>query len=86
VTPISFGAATGVSITFSPKDMLLKDNKHDRPLYYIGYIGSTYIERIQVDLGFALSIIPKRFLYFLDIPLSRLSTITTIIYGFNIEE
>jgi len=32
-----------------------------------------------------LSIIPKRLLYFLGIPLSRLSTTTTIIYGFNAE-
>jgi len=71
-------------ITFPPEDMLLKDNKHDRPLYYIGYIGYTCIERIQVDLGSALSIIPKRLLYFLGIPLSRLSTTTTTIYGFNI--
>jgi len=39
--------------------MLLKDNKHDRPLYYTGYIGSTCIERVQVDSESALSIIPK---------------------------
>jgi len=70
-------------ITFTPEDILLKDNRHDRPLYYTWYIGSTHIERIQVDLGSALSIIPKRILYFLDIPLSRLSTTTTTIYGFN---
>jgi len=70
-------------ITFTPEDMLLKDNRHDRPLYYTGYIGCTHIERIQVDPGSALSIIPKRLLYFLGIPLSKLSTTTTTIYGFN---
>ena len=43
------------SITFTSEDMLLKDNKHDRPLYYTWYIGSTCIERIQVDQRFALS-------------------------------
>jgi len=43
------------AITFTAEDMLLKDNKHDRPLYYTGYIGSTCIERIQVDPGSALS-------------------------------
>ena len=67
-------------ITFTAEDMLLKDNKHDRPLYYTGYIGSTCIERVQVDPGSALSIIPKRLLYFLGIPLYRLSTTTTMIY------
>jgi len=67
------------AITFSAEDMLLKDNKHDRPLYYTGYIGSTCIERVQIDPGSALSIIPKRLLYFLGIPLYRLSAITTVI-------
>jgi len=71
------------SITFITEDMLLKDNKHDLPLYYTVYIGSTYIERVQVDPGFALSIIPKRLLYFFGIPLNKLLTTTSMIYGFN---
>ena len=75
--------STVPAITFTAEDMLLKDNKHDRPLYYTGYIGSTCIERVQVDPGSALSIIPKRLLYFLGIPLYRLSATTTTIYGFN---
>ena len=57
------------AITFTVEDMVLKDNKHDHPLYYIGYISSTCNERIQVDSRSALSIIPKRLLYFLGIPL-----------------
>jgi len=52
-------------------------------MYYTGYIGSTCIERIHIDPGFALNIIPSRLLYFLDIPFSKLSTTTTTIYGFN---
>jgi len=32
-------------ITFTPEDMLLQDNRHDKSLNYTGYIGSTYIER-----------------------------------------
>jgi len=71
------------AITFTAEDMLLKNNKHDRPLYFTGYIASMCIERVQVDLGSALSIIPKRLLYFLGIPLNRLSAMTTTIYGFN---
>ena len=54
------------AITFTAEDMFLKDNKHDRPLYYTGYIGSTCIERIQVDSGSALSIIPKGSSTFLE--------------------
>jgi len=34
------------AITFTAEDMFLKDNKHDRPLYYTGYISSTCIERV----------------------------------------
>jgi len=63
--------------------MLPKDNKYDRPLYYTRYIGLTCIERIQVYSGSALSIIPKRLLYFFGIPLYRLSATTTKIYSFN---
>ena len=72
------------AITFTAEDMLLKENKHDRPLYYTRYIGSTSIERVQVNPGFVLTIIPKRVLYFLGIPLYRLSATTTTIYGFNV--
>ena len=36
-----------------------------------------------VDQGSALSIIPKRLLYFIGIPLSRLFATTTAIYDFN---
>jgi len=42
-------------ITFTPEDMQVKQ-KHDRPLYYIGYIRSSEVSCIQVDPGSALSI------------------------------
>jgi len=44
-------------ITFTPEDMQVKE-KHDRPLYYTGYIGSSEVSRIQVDPRSALSIMP----------------------------
>jgi len=81
--PMSFGAATVPSITFTHEDMFLNDNKHDRLMYYTEYIGSTCIERIQVNLGSALSIISKGLLYFLCILLNRLSIMKTTIYGFK---
>ena len=31
------------AITFTAEDMLLKDNKHDRPLYYTGYLSLIHI-------------------------------------------
>jgi len=68
-------------ITFTPEDTLLKDNQHDEPLYYIRYIGCACIERIQVDPGSALSIIPRRLLHFLGVLLSKLSTTNIINAG-----
>ena len=46
-------------ITFTPEDMKVK-GKHNRPLYYTGYIGSSEVSHIQVDPGSALSIMPRR--------------------------
>jgi hypothetical protein len=70
-------------ITFSPKDILLKGKPHVRPLYLTGYIGSTRVERVQVDPGSALSIIPRKLLSFLNIPLHKLSSPNITIEGFN---
>ena len=53
------------------------------PLYFTGYIGSSEVSRIQLDLGSALSIMPRRVMQHLGIPTHQLSTTQTIIYGFN---
>jgi len=57
--------------------------KYDRPLYYIGYIESSKVSRIQVDIGSALSIMHHRIMQHLGIPTHWLSTTQTTIYGFN---
>ena len=54
-------------ITFAPDDMQVK-GKHDRPLYFAGYIGSSKVNRIQVNPGSALSIMPRRVMQHLGIP------------------
>jgi len=57
--------------------------KTDRPLYYIGYIRSSEVSHIQVDLGFALSIMSHKIMQHSGIPTHRLSTTQTTIYVFN---
>ena len=57
--------------------------KHNRPLYYTGYIGSSEVSHIQVDPGSALSTIPRRVMQHLEIPTHRLSATQTTIYDFN---
>ena len=67
-------------ITFTPDDIQIKE-KHDRPVYYTGYIGSSEVNHFQVDSGFALSIMPHRVLQHLGIPTHRPSATQTAIYA-----
>ena len=53
------------------------------PPYYTGYIGSYEVSRIQVNPGFALSIMPRKIMQHLGIPTHQLNTTRTTIYGFN---
>ena len=69
-------------ITFSPKNMKIK-GKHDRRLYYIGYIGSSEVSHIQVAPESALSIMPRRVMQHIGIPTHRLSATQATIYSFN---
>jgi len=69
-------------ITFTPDDMQVKE-KHDRPLYFTGYIGSSEVSCIQADLGSALSIMLRRVMQHLRIPIHRLSATQTTIYDFK---
>jgi len=54
-------------ITFTQEDMQVK-GKHDRPIYYTGYIGSSKVSRIQVNSRFTLSIMPRRVMQYLGMP------------------
>jgi len=47
--------------TFTTEDMLLKDNNHDRSLYYIGYIDSTCLKGYRLIQGLHLASFPKGF-------------------------
>jgi len=69
-------------ITFTPDDMQVR-GKHDRPLYFTGYIGSSEVSRIQVDPGSTLSIMPRLVMQHMGIPTHRLSATQTTIYDFN---
>ena len=69
-------------ITYTPDDTQVK-GKHDRPLYFIGYIGSSEVSHIQVAPRSMLRIMLHRVMQHLGIPTHRLSTTQTTIYGFN---
>ncbi|KAJ6821645.1 uncharacterized protein M6B38_391245 [Iris pallida] len=63
--------------------MLIKTNLHDRPLYYTGYIGDVKVDRMHIDPGSSISIIPKGLLHHLRISMHRLAPTSTAINGFN---
>ena len=68
-------------ITFTPEDMFLKDNQHERLLYYTGYIRFTHIERIQVDLGLLKDYPQKTSLFSLH--LAKQVVIYVVNYDYN---
>lgn len=69
-------------ITFSPEDMQVLE-KHDKPLYFASYLGSTEVNCILVDPRSALNIMSHRDMKHLGFPASWLNSIDTVIYGFN---
>ncbi|KAJ6796987.1 Uncharacterized protein M6B38_221260 [Iris pallida] len=71
------------NIIFTPQDMFIKTNLHDRPLYYTGYIGDVKVDRMHINPGSSISIIPKSLLHHLRIPMHRLTPTSTAISGFN---
>jgi len=54
-------------------DYMQVKEKHDRPLYFTGYIGSSEVSCIQVDLGSTLDIISCRVMQHLGISTHRLA-------------
>lgn len=59
-------------ITFSQEDMQVL-GMYDKPLYFTGYLGSTKVNRILVDLGSMLSIIPRQLMQHLGISATQFS-------------
>lgn len=71
------------NITFTPKDTLLKDAYHDCLLYDTKYIRSFQVQRMQIDTGLVLSIMPRQLMSNLVMPLNQLSPTTTTVFEFN---
>lgn len=65
------------------ENMLVKNPNHDRPLYYMGYIRSTNLERVLIDPDSTLSITPVCLMQFLCITVCKLAVMTTTIHGLN---
>ncbi|KAL0433619.1 UNVERIFIED_CONTAM: hypothetical protein Slati_2696200 [Sesamum latifolium] len=70
------------TITFTDEDLLLESKPHNRPLF----VADMYVKkvnRILIDGGSAVNILPLRILKELGIPIDELSNSRLMIQGFN---
>ncbi|KAL0401550.1 UNVERIFIED_CONTAM: hypothetical protein Slati_4184900 [Sesamum latifolium] len=71
------------TITFTDEDLLLGSKPHNRPLFVAGYVREQKVNRILIDGGSAVNILPLRILKELGIPIDELSNSRLMIQGFN---
>ncbi|KAL0295426.1 UNVERIFIED_CONTAM: hypothetical protein Sangu_3199300 [Sesamum angustifolium] len=61
------------TITFTDEDLLLGSKPHNRSLFVAGYVREQKVNRIFIDGGSAVNILPLRILKKLEIPIDELS-------------
>ncbi|KAK4390148.1 hypothetical protein Sango_2078100 [Sesamum angolense] len=71
------------TITLTDEDLLLGSKPHNRPLFVAGYVREQKVNRILIDGGSAINILPLRILKELEIPIDELSNSRLMIQGFN---
>ncbi|TYK24843.1 ty3-gypsy retrotransposon protein [Cucumis melo var. makuwa] len=72
-----------MSIDFSDEDLLLGSKLRNKPLYVFGYVRGHRVDRILIDNGSAINIIPKSTMRQLSILMDELSNSKLVIQGFN---
>ncbi|XP_021299514.1 uncharacterized protein LOC110428122 [Herrania umbratica] len=72
-------------ITFSDEDLLLGSTPHNRPLFVQGYSREQKINRIQIDDGSAVNLLPLKTMKEIGMPPNELSKSHLMIQGFNLE-
>ncbi|XXG73026.1 hypothetical protein AAC387_Pa07g2008 [Persea americana] len=78
---LSVQKAASATVAFNKENLLLGKTKHNRPLYFTGYIKEMPIHRVQIDSGSALNLISTTALEELGIPPSKLSHTSVSIFG-----
>ena len=75
--------ACSPDLTFTDEDLLLGSKPHNRPLYVSGYAREQKIDRILIDGGSAVNILPKMTIRRLGLTMEELSHSRLVIQGFN---
>lgn len=70
-----------IPITFDQEDMLLGDNRHDRPLYYTCYIQDAKVSIIKIDPGSAVNILPIQMMNHIGVAPKLLKETNVSIHG-----
>ncbi|KAI5316646.1 hypothetical protein L3X38_036353 [Prunus dulcis] len=78
-----FCASCLAAITFGEDDFLLGSKFHNRPLYVTGEVGGTIINRILLDCGSSVNLIPLKTLHAIGMSARQLSPSMLTIQGFN---
>ncbi|KAK4397454.1 hypothetical protein Sango_1582000 [Sesamum angolense] len=71
------------TITFTDEDLFLGSKPHNRPLFIAEYVREHKVNRILIDGGSAVNILPLRILKELEIPIDELSNRRLMIQGSN---
>ena len=75
--------ACSLELTFTDEDLLLSSKPHNHPLYVSGYAREQKIDRILIDGGLAVNILPKMTMRRLGLTMEELSHSRLVIQGFN---
>ncbi|KAA0051955.1 uncharacterized protein E5676_scaffold409G002330 [Cucumis melo var. makuwa] len=81
--PTATYESTPYCIDFSNEDLLLGSKLHNRPLYASGYVREQRGDRILIDNGSAVNIMPKSTMRQFGILMDELSNSKLVIQGFN---
>ncbi|KAM2981862.1 hypothetical protein FF2_013130 [Malus domestica] len=73
--------ATHDVITFTDKDLLLGSKPHNRPLFISGYVKEHKVNRMLVDCGLAINIMPKSTMATIRIKVGELTRSRLLIQG-----
>ncbi|KAL0328113.1 UNVERIFIED_CONTAM: hypothetical protein Scaly_2243900 [Sesamum calycinum] len=71
------------TITFTDEDLLLGSKPHNRPLFFDGYVHEQKVNKILIEGGSVVNILPLRILKELRIPIDELSNNLLMIQCFN---
>ncbi|KAM1933519.1 hypothetical protein ACFX15_017812 [Malus domestica] len=71
------------AIHFTDEDLLLGSNPYNRPLFVSGYVREYKVNRMLVDGGSAINIMPKSTMTTIGINVDELSLRLLLIQGFN---